>query len=46
MEPGAPVAVYYSLTEKGEALFPVLDDLDNWATEWVDGLPEANGRLR
>jgi DNA-binding HxlR family transcriptional regulator len=30
-----PIATYYSLTEKGEALEPVFDRLDAWAAEWV-----------
>ncbi len=30
-----PIATYYSLTEKGEALCPVLTSLEAWATEWV-----------
>jgi DNA-binding HxlR family transcriptional regulator len=36
MEEAAPVATYYSLTEKGEALGPVFDELDAWAREYVD----------
>lgn len=32
-----PIATYYSLTQKGEALCPVLSDLEAWATEWIDG---------
>lgn len=35
-EEAAPIAVYYSLSEKGEALEPVFDELDDWAREWVD----------
>lgn len=35
-EEAAPIAVYYSLTEKGEALKPVFDDLEAWADEWLD----------
>ena len=31
-----PIATYYSLTEKGEALCPVLTDLEAWAQEWVE----------
>ena len=31
-----PIASYYSLTEKGEALCPVLEDIERWATEWID----------
>jgi DNA-binding HxlR family transcriptional regulator len=31
-----PIASYYSITEKGTALCPVLDELGNWADDWVD----------
>ena len=30
-----PIASYYSLTEKGEALCPVFSALRSWANEWV-----------
>ena len=30
-----PIAIYYSLTTKGEALCPVLETLEGWANEWV-----------
>ncbi|PSQ19589.1 transcriptional regulator [Halobacteriales archaeon QS_8_69_26] len=36
MEPDAPVATYYSLTERGEALCPVFDALEEWGDGWVD----------
>ncbi len=35
MEPDAPVATYYSLTEKGESLGPVFEEIDAWAHEWL-----------
>ncbi len=35
-EEAAPIAVYYRLTDKGKALEPVFDALDDWAAEWVD----------
>lgn len=35
VEMDAPIASYYSLTEKGEALCPVFDALDDWGSEWV-----------
>lgn len=38
LEEDAPVATYYGLTEKGEALCPVFDELREWGEEWV--LPE------
>jgi DNA-binding HxlR family transcriptional regulator len=31
-----PIATYYSLTEKGDALCPVMDTLEDWAEEWVE----------
>lgn len=34
-ETDAPIASYYSLTEKGEALCPVFDALDEWGAEWL-----------
>ena len=30
-----PIATYYSLTEKGEALCPVLTAVETWADEWL-----------
>ena len=30
-----PIASYYSLTEKGEALGPALDELGEWSKEWL-----------
>ncbi|MDY6765160.1 MAG: helix-turn-helix domain-containing protein [Halobacteria archaeon] len=36
LEEDAPVATYYSLTEKGEALCPVFDVIKDWADEWLD----------
>lgn len=35
-EAAAPIAVYYSLTEKGEALEHLFDDIEAWADEWLD----------
>lgn len=34
-EEAAPIAVYYQLTEMGEALEPVFDELDAWGEEWL-----------
>ena len=31
----SPVASYYTLTEKGEALCPVFDALDEWGENWL-----------
>ena len=41
LEEDAPVATYYSLTEKGNALCPVFEALETWAEEWVG--PPADG---
>jgi DNA-binding HxlR family transcriptional regulator len=32
-----PIASYYSLTPKGEALSPALDELADWSEEWLEG---------
>ncbi|AXR81394.1 Transcriptional regulator, HxlR family [Natrarchaeobaculum sulfurireducens] len=37
IEEDAPIATYYSLTEKGESLEPVFDEIDCWASSWLDG---------
>jgi DNA-binding HxlR family transcriptional regulator len=36
IEEDAPVATYYSLTEKGLSLCPVFDAVEEWAEEWID----------
>jgi len=36
MEEAAPVATYYSLTDKGLSLCPVFDEIEAWADEWLD----------
>lgn len=38
LEEDAPVATYYSLTEKGRSLCPVFDEIESWAERWLDGL--------
>lgn len=38
--PRIPVRVEYQLTEKGRALKPVFDAVQDWATQWVE-LPPA-----
>lgn len=35
LEEDAPVATYYSLTEKGTSLCPIFDEIEAWAEEWV-----------
>ncbi|WP_061577690.1 winged helix-turn-helix transcriptional regulator [Heyndrickxia coagulans] len=34
--PESPVRIEYRLTEKGEAIKPVLDEVQSWADKWVD----------
>jgi len=36
IEEDAPVATYYSLTEKGRSLCPVFEAVEAWAEEWID----------
>lgn len=36
LEEDAPVATYYSLTEKGHSLEPVFGEIEDWANEWLD----------
>ncbi|WP_273837197.1 helix-turn-helix domain-containing protein [Halococcus sp. PRR34] len=36
----SPVASYYTLTEKGSALCPVFDALDEWGTDWLGSTGE------
>jgi DNA-binding HxlR family transcriptional regulator len=36
LEEDAPVATYYSLTDKGQSLSPVFDAIEEWAEEWLD----------
>jgi len=33
--PETPVRIEYSLTEKGKALAPVMEEVRNWAEEWI-----------
>ncbi|GAA0535703.1 helix-turn-helix domain-containing protein [Halorubrum ejinorense] len=35
LEEDSPVATYYSLTDKGESLAPVFEEIDDWANEWL-----------
>ncbi|MDP4104161.1 MAG: helix-turn-helix domain-containing protein [Bacillota bacterium] len=34
--PEKPVRIEYELTEKGKALCPVMDEVQNWANIWVN----------
>lgn len=48
-EEAAPIAVYYELSEKGETLVDRLDDVSQWAIEWMDEVDdpdEFSPRLR
>ena len=36
VESDAPIATYYSLTEKGVALCPVFDEIEAWATDYIE----------
>jgi len=37
VDPGPPIAVRYSLTEKGKELTTLFGFVEIWAEEWVDG---------
>jgi DNA-binding HxlR family transcriptional regulator len=43
-EEAAPIAVYYRLTDKGETLLGTLDDVSQWAVEWMDGVERPDDR--
>lgn len=34
--PEMPVRIEYSLTPKGTALAPILGEISNWSTEWIE----------
>lgn len=34
--PEMPVRIEYSLTPKGTALAPILGEIGNWSTEWIE----------
>ena len=36
IEEDAPIATYYSLTDKGRSLEPVFDEIESWAGSWLD----------
>lgn len=38
LEEDAPVATYYSLTDKGSSLCPVFDEIEEWAEIWLDSI--------
>ncbi|WP_248904427.1 winged helix-turn-helix transcriptional regulator [Halocatena marina] len=35
LEEDAPVATYYSLTEKGMSLCPVFEEVERWGQKWI-----------
>jgi DNA-binding HxlR family transcriptional regulator len=37
----SPVASYYTLTKKGNALCPVFDSLDEWGEDWLEATDET-----
>lgn len=39
VEPGPPVRVEYRLTDKGQALWKVVDEIGKWADRWADVQP-------
>jgi DNA-binding HxlR family transcriptional regulator len=43
-EAAAPIAVYYQLSEKGETLVDQLDELGQWAVEWIDEVDDPQER--
>lgn len=36
LEEESPVATYYSLTPKADALCPVFEEIEAWADEWLE----------
>ncbi|WP_257460417.1 winged helix-turn-helix transcriptional regulator [Archangium lipolyticum] len=42
VEPGPPVRVEYRLTDKGQALWKVIDEIGKWAEQWVDVEPSSH----
>jgi len=44
LEEDAPVATYYSLTQKGTSLRPVFNAIEAWDDEWLDEEREPPNR--
>lgn len=40
--PETPVRIEYELTEKGQSLKPVMDEIQNWSKEWIEAPKEIN----
>jgi DNA-binding HxlR family transcriptional regulator len=44
LEEDAPVATFYSLTDRGRSLCPVFDAIEEWADEWLgEGAEREDG---
>jgi DNA-binding HxlR family transcriptional regulator len=41
-EEAAPIAVYYQVTEKGKTLLSQLDEVSEWAVEWMDDVDDPD----
>lgn len=41
-EEAAPIAVYYQLSAKGETLVERLNDVSQWAVEWMDDVEDPD----
>jgi DNA-binding HxlR family transcriptional regulator len=41
-EEAAPIAVFYQLTEKGKTLLSQLDEVSQWAVEWMDDVDDPD----
>jgi DNA-binding HxlR family transcriptional regulator len=44
--PEAPIRVEYRLTEKGKALGPVIEAIQRWSHDWIDGQPVVSEDIR
>jgi DNA-binding HxlR family transcriptional regulator len=42
-EEAAPIAVYYQLSPKGQTLMEQLDNVSQWAVEWMDDVDDPEG---
>jgi DNA-binding HxlR family transcriptional regulator len=40
--PETPVIIEYSLTEKGQSLQPILQEIEKWSQHWVQPLDEQH----
>ncbi len=44
VEEGNPVAVYYSLTPKGEELLAAFDEIHEWGEKWIGDGTDGTGQ--